>query len=218
MRYLFISDFHLGSPLFSNEYELIKILTSGYDKIFLVGDIIDELENDVDITVFEYNTLISIINKLDNVIIVKGNHDPGICDLRIVFPKAWVCDEYIDDFGVVVHGDKFDKFLDTFLQKISFKIFYVCERVGLNTKMIIRHILYNVISFIKGKSKNDLIVHYEIDAFNYYCKEHNNIISGHSHMPKIVSRDGCNYINCGDWIYNKTYVEYVDGEFKLLGV
>ena len=34
-------------------------------------------------------------------------------------------------------------------------------------------------------------------------------------MPKIVKEKDFMYINTGDWIYNRSYVEYIDGEFKL---
>lgn len=223
MRYLFISDFHLGSPLFSHEDDLIEILTNRYDKVFLVGDIIDVEEDSVYNTVNEYRVLIDTINYIDNLIIIKGNHDPSIDVLKKVFPKAVVTKKRIEHFGVVIHGHEFDKFLGTFLYKPSFLLFYMFERLGINTKMIIRRAYARILSFVKRKPIDDLLFHYEIGAVKQYCGYFKNIIMGHSHMPKIVDMGrckytGCKYINCGDWICNRTYVEYEDGKFKLIGV
>lgn len=218
MRYLFISDFHLGSPLFSREYALTRILLDGYDKVFLVGDILDIQEAPLDAIISEYHYLISLINQLDNVIIIKGNHDPSIGDLSKVFTNAMVRDSYTDDFGIVTHGDAFDKFLGTLLYTVSFKAFYVFERLGINTKMMVRNAYARILSLVKNKPLDSLLFHYEINVVKHYGNCFDNIVMGHSHLPKIVDCGNCKYINCGDWIHNKTYVEYVDGEFKLLGV
>ena len=223
MRYLFISDFHLGSPLFSHEYELTNILTDNYDRVFLVGDILDIQEDSLDRISVIYRELIDTINSLKNVTILKGNHDPSIDVLRTMFPKAIVSNKRIEPFGIVFHGDEFDKFLGTFLYKPSFLLFYMLERVGINIKMIARRTCAHILSFVNVKPIDSLLFHYEKEAVNQYCGYFKNIIMGHSHMPKIVHMGrnkytGCKYINCGDWICNKTYVEYTDGEFKLLGV
>lgn len=218
MKCLFISDFHLGSPLFNREYTLSRILLGDYDKIFLVGDILDIQEESIETITDEYYYLISLINQLENVIIIKGNHDPSMVELSKVFINATVCGNYTDDFGIVIHGDGFDKFLGTLLYEISFKVFYVFERLGINTKMMVRNAYARILSLVKNKPLDSLLFHYEIDAVKHYGNCFDNIVMGHSHLPKIVDCDNCKYINCGDWIHNKTYVEYIDGEFKLLGV
>ncbi len=41
MKILFLSDLHLGSPLFRRKAEILNILKDEYDKIIVVGDLLD---------------------------------------------------------------------------------------------------------------------------------------------------------------------------------
>jgi UDP-2,3-diacylglucosamine pyrophosphatase LpxH len=45
-----------------------------------------------------------------------------------------------------------------------------------------------------------------------YC---HTVICGHIHTPEDKMVDGVRYLNCGDWIENKTYITLKDGIYKV---
>jgi len=106
---------------------------------------------------------------LKNVTIIKGNHDPSIDVLKAVFPKAIVSDKRIEHFGIVFHGDEFDRFLGSFFYKPSFWVFYMFERLGINTKVLLRRACASILSFVKRKPIDGLLFHYETEAVDRYC-------------------------------------------------
>jgi len=207
VRYIFLSDLHLGSPLFKSEDAIIRLLQNEYDKIFLVGDIVDDWEDNVPSIVSKYNRLIFCINSLSNVVILKGNHDPEIGVLRTIFPAADVFDDYeLEGNIMVTHGHRFSKEP----WRMTFCIFYMFERIGINLKAFARWIrswFYD---------KNELTLPEEKDTVAHYKADYDYVVMGHTHIPKIVPGAECTYVNCGDWVCSKTYVEYEDGKFTLV--
>jgi len=64
MKILFLSDFHLGSPLFESENEILSLLNDDYDMVFLLGDTIDTWEDDLWSIVTKNNVLLRKLNSL----------------------------------------------------------------------------------------------------------------------------------------------------------
>jgi UDP-2,3-diacylglucosamine pyrophosphatase LpxH len=213
MKNLYLSDIHLGNPFFESEEYIIKLLNNEYKKIFLVGDIIDEWEDDVGDIVRDYKDLIDKLNSLDNLIVIKGNHDPSLEDLKFIFPNAEVCDDYFDedDNTLVVHGHEFDKLINKYnwLAKILYPIQWLFERFSLDLSYFFRNLFYSIAAKKDKKYYPKLVLDIEHKIVSTYTL-YDNIIVGHTHFPKIVENkvDYISYINCGDWTHSCTYIEY----------
>lgn len=224
MKVLFLSDLHLGSPLFESDSRntISVLLDNDYDRVFIVGDIIDAWEDDLTDIGLKYKDLIEKINNLENVVIIQGNHDPSLAALQNFFPAKEVVMEYEFHDGeksmIIVHGDEFDKLVIKYswAAKILFPIHWLFERVGLNLKGFFRTLFYSLSAKRDKDYYNDLVLDVEIELVKKYKDFFDCIIVGHSHFPKKVEGDGFIYVNCGDWTYNKSYVEYENGEFRLI--
>lgn len=222
MNLLFISDLHLGSPLFRAENKVLSLLNGEYDRVFILGDVLDVWENDLDSIVFNNKRIIDRINKLDNVVVVKGNHDPSIYELSSVFYNAIVCPAYrcsVDGkIMVMVHGDECDELIIKYSwsAKLLFSIHWICQRFGLNIKGFFRNLFHSVSMKVDNKYYNELVLDIEKDLVSKYKDGCDCLIVGHTHFPKLIQRDNIVYINCGDWIWNRSYVVYKDNEFKLI--
>ena len=72
--------------------------------------------------------------------------------------------------------------------------------------------------WIKRKVKDAVkfIVSFEKQLM-YQAKKRNciGVVCGHIHTPKITNYNEVQYINCGDWIENNSYVVYKKKEFFL---
>jgi UDP-2,3-diacylglucosamine pyrophosphatase LpxH len=223
MKNLFISDLHLGSPLFKSDNKIISLLDDKYDNIYIVGDIIDVWEDCSKFIIEDHKELILKINSLSNIKIVKGNHDPSIDKLKKIFPLSEISDcfsfkDYIFSCAIV-HGDEFDKLVTKYswLAKLLFPIHWILQRLGLNIKAFFRKLFYSVSSKRNKKYYTKLVSDIEKNLIKKYRLVYNYIVCGHTHFPKIVNINGFRYINCGDWIHNRTYVIYNEGEFTLMG-
>lgn len=223
MKILFLSDLHLGSPLFDSESEsiIMALLDGNYDKIFIVGDTIDSWEEKLTTIRLSYVNLFAKLNNLDNVIIIKGNHDPSLSELQNFFPFKEVTDDYViydsNKSMIIMHGDEFDNLVRKYswFAKIIFPIHWFFERFGLNLKGFFRTTLYSISAKRQKKYYNDLVLDMEKGLVNKYKELYDCIVVGHTHFPKKVTGDNFVYVNCGDWIHNKSYVEYEGGKFRL---
>lgn len=224
MKVLFLSDFHLGSPLFNSNDEIISLLNKyTYDNIFLLGDIIDSWEDNVTNITIRNDELLDEINKFDNVTIVKGNHDPSIKVLETIFPNIHITDkyEYIIDKkkAILLHGDEFDFMVTKYswLARLFYPIHWLLERFGLNIKGFLRDLYCSMSNKRDKKYFNKLLLSVETGLVNKYRNDYDYVIVGHTHMPKVVNLPDCKYVNCGDWIHNRTYILYDSGFFILRG-
>lgn len=228
---LFLSDLHLGSPLFDSERELISLTgDKRFKRIFFVGDTIDVWEDDFYSIRQKFDIFVSHINQLiregKEVHIIRGNHDPDEMMLKYAWPQAKVHKtKYIEDDMIVVHGNEFDGAIlkVEFINKLLY-YFFIHPLIRF-FNYDIRHKFQKMLSSVaarRDKSHYDkLVSQIEKDAVEKYQDKYNSIVMGHTHCPKVVDcSDGechCDYINCGDWIHNKSYViRNNKGEFKLI--
>jgi len=224
MKILFLSDFHLGSPLFKSENEIISLLNDDYDMVFLLGDTIDTWEGDMWSIVIKNNMLLRKLNSLPNLIIIKGNHDPNLIDLESVFPAKEVTWSYeFEDNGkkgIVVHGDEFDHTVTKYswVARLFWPINWLLERVDINIKAFFRETYHSLAAKREKKYYNDLILDVEKELVNKYKHRYDYIVIGHTHLPKLIVEDDYTYVNCGDWIHNQTYATYKDGNFELMEI
>lgn len=214
---LILSDIHLGSRGCKPKPLLKTLNEENFDRLILVGDILDIwLLNS-----FKYfpKEHVLVLNKILNlsksipVIYLTGNHDDM---LRKYTPfesgNIILVDEYTENEIYFVHGDKFDginklKFL-SILGSISYDL------------LIMFDVLFktHVSKYLKNKIKGAIkyITNFEKvlceHAQTIKCKT---VVCGHIHTPVIKTINNINYINCGDWIENCSYIILENNKFTL---
>jgi len=220
VKKLFISDFHLGSPLFSKERKVAQLFNcSNYKEIYIIGDIIDTWENDISKISKQYDSLIRIINNSPaKVCVIQGNHDPDIDKLKFIFHNCEVVvNKEISLDGkkaMLVHGDEFDDVVIKYLwlAKVWFPIHWVLERVGINVKGFLRDLFHSISKKKQHKHYNDIISDIEKAAVKKYS-DYSIIIMGHTHLSKFVYTSIPTYINTGSLLNDPCCVEYNNGIF-----
>jgi len=224
MTDIFLSDLHIGSPLFDIEEGFIELLKNGYNKLYLLGDVLDTWEMRLNSILVKYASLIEFINSLGTrVEIVKGNHDPNFEILKIVFYNNIVHKKnaytMLDGNKVIMmHGHKWDWVLPIYKFILDFflnPMYGFSEKHGLDLRNRLRNkyyeIKYNIFTY-------NIISDIERRAVKEYKDKYDIIIMGHTHMPKIVDTPFCKYINCGCLVYKPAFIEYSNKKFKLVRI
>jgi len=212
---LIISDTHLGSD-YSKEEELLKLLQEvKYDELILAGDIVEFLRNP------EFTeTTGKIINYIQNfkgpVIYVVGNHNDafeafvGQIVSNIRFVRSYLF-EYNSRVFKIQHGDQYD----TGIVKSK----YLIRFISVIQNIIERYFKVNLSRWwtVKQIKKRQLKRIWDIVKWN---DDADVFIMGHTHNPEVLiwvdkNENIKTYVNCGDWVYNCTYVIIKDKQVRL---
>jgi UDP-2,3-diacylglucosamine pyrophosphatase LpxH len=225
---LFISDVHLGSRG-SNSNELIEVLKKYEpENIFIIGDFIDgwllrrRWYWNKNFTLL-IRKLILLSVKGVNIVYITGNHDEF---LREFTPFRFnenivIVDEYIWDQYYISHGDLYDGV-------VKLKWLGKLGGIGYELAILIDRLLKKIgfkRSFSKWvkttvKDAVKFVTNFE-NQLSFQAKQRNcvGVICGHIHTPVIkdviIGDKVIQYINCGDWIENNSYIVYNDGKFKI---
>jgi len=219
MRYnaVFISDAHLGSN--QNPHIFLDFLKNiEANHIFLIGDLIDIVAESNNKDILE---MIKILNsKNAKIYYLFGNHEKENFEFKKKFckhiksfnPQKNFIYSGIKEKIYIEHGDSFhnkdifNKFLKYSLYKFKKTLFknktkkeQLQKKQGIYYKIkpVIKTLLYN--SYVKY-------------IFSLAKKNHCTVaICGHLHEPKIKTKDGIKYINCGDWL---KYYSFVTEDFN----
>jgi UDP-2,3-diacylglucosamine pyrophosphatase LpxH len=220
---LFISDVHLGARGV-NADKLLEVLKEYEPKyLFLVGDIIDGwlLKK----RFYWEQTYTNVIRKILSysksdvkVIYITGNHDEFLRQFSgLKIGNIEIYDEYIYNNTYITHGDLYDGV-------VKLKWLGVLGSIGYDFAIFIDRKLKKIglkrslSKFIKNKVKEAIkfITSFEKQLIHQSKKRNcNTVICGHIHNPEDKIVDGVNYLNCGDWIENNSYITYQDGKYTL---
>lgn len=223
MKTLFLSDFHLGSPLFNCRTDVINLINSPeFSRIVLVGDIIDNWEQTVLQTINEYNDIIGWINKRSKEIqidYIVGNHDPNKESIMSIFPNVNIHESLKFKEGIIIHGHEFDDLVTKYdwVARLLFIPHWILERFGINIKAWFRNLFFSVSNKRDKKYYRSLVVGIQNECVEKYSSEYEFAVLGHTHFPEIITNGSFLYVNCGDLIHNKTYIIYDEESdvFKL---
>ena len=225
MKYLILSDIHIGNPLFKDIYRLKELLIDkNFDCLILNGDIFDVWEKSFEKITRDYSCFISLLNRLSterSVIYVMGNHDHSKEELSTIFPYIKFVNEYKVNNTIFIHGHEYDNFIKDFsyVAKVLFYVQWIFERIGLNIQAHCREVMHSVSMKRQKKYYNDLVSKIEQQSVkDYNDKGFKNIVLGHTHMPKLIVSSDFKYINSGDWIHSKTYAIMEDNKFVLYNI
>jgi UDP-2,3-diacylglucosamine pyrophosphatase LpxH len=235
VRSIFISDIHLGCKHTKCDSLLNFLEQYKTKKLYLVGDIIDGWRLKRNFYWDKNHTLVlqKLIKKMKKgveVFYLTGNHDEFLRDFSdLQLDNLTITNEMIhespnEDLYLVIHGDIFDavtkhyRFLYYFgdigyslVLEINKWVNILRRKLGLkywSFSKLCKNNIKQAVNFINSFEK--FVVK--------YTKQKNctGVICGHIHNPVIKNIDGIQYINCGDWIENKSaIIEYDDGTIEL---
>lgn len=224
IRALFISDVHLGSKGSNADklLETLKLYKPEY--LFIVGDFIDGwlLKRRHYWNQNYTNVIRKILSYSKNgtkVIYITGNHDEF---LRQYVPLEFdsnilITNEYVFDNYYITHGDLYDgvmnlkwlAHLGSLGYELAIRFDRIMKRMGYKKSVSkwAKDNVKNAINFITA-FENQLV---------YQAKKRNcvGVICGHIHKPENKMIDEINYLNCGDWIENNSYIAYINGNFII---
>ncbi len=215
MKYLFLSDLHLGNPLFECTDELIDLIEQDkFDELVLVGDILDEWEANV-ISIYNNNSrlieTINIVSLTKPVIYIIGNHDPNSEDIQRVFPQADIHYTYPIDGGVVTHGHDYDILITKFsiIARLWHLLSWFTERLfRFSINNWVTRTYLSIAALKEKKYYGDLVTEVGENVVDAYKDIYTFAVIGHTHYPIIDTIDEFTYVNCGDIIHSFTYVTY----------
>lgn len=220
---LFISDVHLGARGVESEklLEVLKMYEPEY--LFLVGDIIDGwlLKKR-----FYWNQsytnvirkILSYTKKGVKVIYITGNHDEFLREFPFLeLGNIEIHNEYEYKGTLITHGDLYDGVVKLKWLGIMGSLGYDLA-IYIDRKLKSLGVKKSLSKFLKDRVKEAVkfITSFEdqlvFQAKRRYC---NTVICGHIHTPENKIIDGIRYLNCGDWIENKSYIVLQNGEYEL---
>ena len=222
IKSLFISDIHIGCGG-NNIENVVKILDDyEFDNLFLLGDIIDGWRLSVkwkwkkSYTKF-FKKLIKLKDSGKKIIYVTGNHDEFLRNVTpINIGLCEICDEYIYDGRLLIHGDKFDtlihnkKWLYFFGDKAYNILITVDQIFKLNGRLSKR-----VKKMVKQKI-NYLNDFYSVATKYAKMKKCHTVICGHTHIQEEKVIDDVKYYNCGDMRECSCFlIEDINGNITL---
>ena len=214
MRRIIISDTHLGSSFYMSDDLLAFLSNERMDQLILAGDIIDFIK--VPTLTKNCAQILEVIGKKSEVVYIVGNHDESLMAwignnfFGIKFTRAL---EFVDGNRSfrVEHGDRFNTgpfHAATFVKLVSV-IQDLLERwfnIDLTSWWVRRQLRKHKLRSISAI----LTVNNDVDVF----------IMGHTHIPEAViwvhpDQSIKTYVNSGDWVTHRTYVEIEDGKVRL---
>lgn len=208
-----ISDLHISNPLFNKvlEAKILKLIAHNkVDNIYILGDLFDTWEENYNKTVDKHKDLIDMINVSNKIkVLIKGNHDPDINTLRLIFPNIYIANSFettiFNKSTIMLHGDQFDT-TESF-GKLLFPINWLTERlIRFNAKSWLRTIVYKNMLHKNDLSNSSIILNMEKGIVETYSEFYYLIIAGHSHISKIVKLDNGLYVNGGSIIDSQSFL------------
>lgn len=212
---LFISDVHLGSR-YSKAKELLATLKL-YDPkfLFIVGDFIDGwLLKKKHYWNQDYTNVIKKILSLSKnntkIIYITGNHDDFLRKYTEIQlgKNISVVDEFQIDDIFITHGDKYDGVINlkwlAVLSSVGYEIILgidkIVKKLGFQ-RSVSRWAKTNIKNAVKFITNFENALAKEAEK-----RECNHVICGHIHKPTQSIINDINYLNCGDWIENMSYI------------
>ena len=221
MKTLVLSDIHIGSKG-CNTNAVLDILNTKFDRLILVGDIIDGwlFKKDGSFS-YEHTKVIRKLLKISKnkeIIWISGNHDEF---LRKYSPldlgNIKIVDEYIEDGIWFCHGDLYDGVVKLHwlgvLGSMGYDLAIVIDRFF---KRFNKQTSLSKYLKTKVKAAVSFMVDFENEMVRQAKKRNcHTVVCGHIHTPTDKLIDDIRYINTGDWIENTSCVIYYSDTEEL---
>jgi len=222
MKTLVISDLHIGSKGCKTDEILELLKDESYQRYILVGDIIDGwLFKKYKKFSYQHARVIRRLLKLSkhkDIIWISGNHDEFLRKYTpIEIGNIKVVDEFIENGVWYCHGDKYDGIVKMrwlgMLGSIGYDLAIVIDRFlkRFNKKTSLSKYLKDNV-----KAAVSFMVDFENEMIRQAKKRKcHTVVCGHIHTPNYKIIDGVNYLNCGDWVENCSYIVLKNNKFNL---
>ena len=222
MKTLIISDLHIGSKGCQTEAILELLKNESYDRYILVGDIIDGwLFKKYKKFSYQHTKVIRRLLKLSKnkeIIWISGNHDEFLRKYTPVeIGNIKVMDEFIEDGVWYCHGDKYDGIVKMrwlgMLGSIGYDLAIVIDRFlkRFNKQTSLSKYLKDNV-----KAAVSFMVDFENEMVRQAKKRNcHTVVCGHIHNPDYKIIDEVDYLNCGDWVENCSYIILENNKFNL---
>jgi UDP-2,3-diacylglucosamine pyrophosphatase LpxH len=222
MKTLIISDLHIGSKGCQTEAILELLKNEIYDRYILVGDIIDGwLFKKYKKFSYQHTKVIRRLLKLSKnkeIIWISGNHDEFLRKYTPVeIGNIKVMDEFIEDGVWYCHGDKYDGI-------IKMHWLGVLGSLGYDLAIVIDRFLkrFNKQTSLSKYLKDNVkaAISFMVDFENEMVRQAkkrkcHTVVCGHIHNPDYKIIDDVDYLNCGDWVENCSYIVLENNKFTL---
>jgi len=222
MKTLIISDLHIGSKGCKTEEILELLKDESFERYILVGDIIDGwLFKKYKKFSYQHARVIRRLLKLSkhkDIIWISGNHDEFLRKYTpIEIGNIKVVDEFIENGVWYCHGDKYDGIVKMrwlgMLGSIGYDLAIVIDRFlkRFNKKTSLSKYLKDNV-----KAAVSFMVDFENEMIRQAKKRKcHTVVCGHIHTPNYKIIDGVDYLNCGDWVENCSYIVLENNKFNL---
>jgi UDP-2,3-diacylglucosamine pyrophosphatase LpxH len=214
MKYLVITDLHLGDPRFDGGHRLLGLLNSEqFDHLVLGGDIWDAwLTLDPKDIYSDNQGLINSLRKINEslpVTWVYGNHEmlkdavPCIGGMKFLLPKATIVEKLVLPLqgmqqACVIHGYQIENKwlgLGRFLARVNIGLFAL---FGIDVQKWFRGRL------VYKERYRELQNQY---AAKVCPGRYLQLIMGHTHIPdQFIAPNQIKITNAGDWLWHSSYV------------
>jgi UDP-2,3-diacylglucosamine pyrophosphatase LpxH len=239
-RTVFVSDLHIGTRISQADVFLDFLKEHEFEKLYLVGDIIDMSALRRDFYWNEaFNTVLQKILRLarkgTKIVYIIGNHDIYLEFFikehfgNILLKERDIHHTASGDKCLVMHGHQFDgivkeigwlyRFGDTMYDLALFvnRIFNLFRKLfgyeQWSLSLYLKTKVKNVIQFINNYEQ--LVVH---ESRNSQIRV-NVVIAGHIHICEDKLISDVRYLNCGCWTeFCSAVVEHTDGRLELLKI
>jgi UDP-2,3-diacylglucosamine pyrophosphatase LpxH len=222
MKTLIISDLHIGSKGCQTDSILELLKNESYDRYILVGDIIDGwLFKKYKKFSYQHTKVIRRLLKLSKnkeIIWISGNHDEFLRKYTPVeIGNIKVMDEFIEDGVWYCHGDKYDGI-------VKMRWLGMLGSIGYDLSIVIDRFLKrfnkqtSLSKYLKDnvKAAVSFMVDFENEMVRQAKKRNcHTVVCGHIHNPDYKIIDGVDYLNCGDWVENCSYIILENNKFNL---
>lgn len=218
-RTIWLSDIHLGSRDCRAEYLLDFLDHIQFDRLYLVGDIVDmwalrrrflwpRAHN------LLLQRLLSLSRNGTQVIYLPGNHDEPLQAYDgMAFGDVEIHREYIHTTVdgrklLVLHGDQFDEEvclgpLHSWIGDKAYQLLLMSNRWVNRLRSAVGRPYWSLAGYLKRRVRgaNDAIDRYrELGLASARSHGLDGIVCGHIHHPEIREQDSALYCNTGDWV------------------
>ena len=218
-----MSDLHLGARQSQTDKIISFLDNNTTEKLILNGDIIDGwlLTKRFYWTQSYTNVIRKILSYSKNgtkVIYITGNHDEFLREFPFLeLGNIEIHNEYEYKGTWITHGDLYDGVVKLKWLGMLGSIGYD-SAIYIDRKLKSLGVKRSLSKFLKDRVKEAVkfITSFEnqlvFQAKRRYC---HTVICGHIHTPEDKMVDGVRYLNCGDWIVNKSYITLKDGQYEV---
>jgi UDP-2,3-diacylglucosamine pyrophosphatase LpxH len=220
---LIFSDIHIGSKGFQCDKFLDMLKSTKYDRIIMVGDIIDgwAFNRSRKFSVDDIRVIRKLlkISLKKEIIWISGNHDEFLRKFEpLQLGNINIMSEYIEAGVWYTHGDLYDGVMEL---KWLGKLGGVGYELAILIDRFFKRLGYkhSVSKWLKDRTKEvvKFITNFEDELIRQAKKRNvHTIVCGHIHNPSDKMIEDIRYMNCGDWVENCTYILLTNDKFKLI--